>query len=77
MDPVVISSVLGGVGLFLLGMYLMTNGLQLAAGEALRTILEIWTRTTLRGVLAGITITSIVQSSSAVTVATIGFSMSE
>lgn len=73
MELVVISSVLGGVGLFLLGMYLMTNGLQLAAGEALRTILETWTRTTLRGVLAGITITSIVQSSSAVTVATIGF----
>lgn len=73
MDFAVISTVGGGVGLFLLGMYLMTNGLQLAAGEALRTILEHWTRTTLRGVLAGITITSIVQSSSAVTVATLGF----
>lgn len=73
MELAVISTVVGGVGLFLLGMYLMTNGLQLSAGEALRTILETWTRTTLRGVLAGITITSIVQSSSAVTVATIGF----
>ncbi len=73
MELAVISSVLGGVGLFLLGMYLMTNGLQLAAGEALKSILETSTRTTLRGVLAGITITSIVQSSSAVTLATIGF----
>lgn len=73
MDLAVISTVVGGVGLFLLGMYLMTNGLQLAAGEALRTILETGTRTTLRGVLAGITITSIVQSSSVVTMATIGF----
>lgn len=73
MELAVIGTVVGGVGLFLLGMYLMTNGLQLAAGEALRTVLESWTRTTLRGVLAGVTITSIVQSSSAVTVATIGF----
>jgi phosphate:Na+ symporter len=73
MDLTVISTVSGGVGLFLLGMYLMTSGLQLAAGEALRTILERWTRTTLRGVLAGFTITSMVQSSSAVTMATIGF----
>lgn len=73
MDLAVLSNVAGGVGLFLLGMYLMTSGLQLAAGDALRTILERWTRTTLRGVLAGITITSLVQSSSAVTLATIGF----
>ncbi len=67
------SSLLGGIGLFLLGMFLMTNGLRLAAGRALQNILESWTRTTLRGILAGITITSLVQSSSAVTVATLGF----
>ncbi len=73
MDFSIGSSLLGGIGLFLLGMYLMTNGLRLAAGKALRNILESWTRTTLRGILAGISITSLVQSSSAVTVATLGF----
>jgi phosphate:Na+ symporter len=67
------SSLLGGVGLFLLGMFLMTNGLRLAAGQALQNLLESWTKTTLRGILTGISITSLVQSSSAVTVATLGF----
>ena len=64
---------LGGVGLFLLGMRLMTDGLRLAAGHALETILANWTRTPLRGIGAGALITAIVQSSSAVTVATLGF----
>jgi phosphate:Na+ symporter len=73
MDFTIISSLLGGVGLFLLGMYLMTSGLRLASGEALQRILESSTRTSLRGILAGVTITSLVQSSSAVTVATLGF----
>lgn len=68
-----IASLLGGIGLFLLGMRLMTEGLKLAAGRALRTILARSTGTRLRGVLSGALITSIVQSSSAVTVATIGF----
>ncbi len=73
MDLGISSSLLGGIGLFLLGMYLMTNGLRLAAGHALQNMLERWTRTTLRGILTGISITSLVQSSSAVTVATLGF----
>ena len=51
----------------------MTNGLRLAAGKALRNILEKWTSPPIKGILAGITITSLVQSSSAVTVATLGF----
>lgn len=66
-------SLIGGIGLFLLGMRLMTDGLRLAAGSALRRILGQWTRTPLRGLLSGALITSLVQSSSAVTVATIGF----
>lgn len=73
MDITVISTLIGGVGLFLLGMHLMTNGLRLAAGRALRNILEKWTTPPVKGILAGITITSLVQSSSAVTVATLGF----
>ncbi|MEJ2644094.1 MAG: Na/Pi symporter [Gammaproteobacteria bacterium] len=63
----------GGVGLFLLGMMLMTDGLKLAGGSALRAILGRWTSTPLRGVLLGTLITATLQSSSAVTVALIGF----
>lgn len=67
------ASLLGGVGLFLLGMRLMTDGLKLAAGESLKRILDRGTRTPLRALLAGAAVTALVQSSSAVTVATIGF----
>jgi len=67
------SSLLGGLGLFLLGMWLMTDGLKLAAGNALREILAEWTSTRTRGLIAGFLVTALVQSSSAVTVATIGF----
>ena len=64
---------LGGVGLFLLGMRLMTDGLKVAAGDALREILAHGTRTTGRGILSGIAITAVVQSSSAVIFAAVGF----
>ncbi|MDP1555915.1 MAG: Na/Pi symporter, partial [Hyphomonas sp.] len=64
---------LGGVGLFLLGMNLLTDGLKLAAGDGLRAILRRWTGTPIRGLSAGAMLTGLVQSSSAVTVATIGF----
>ena len=73
MELGLIGSFIGGIGLFLLGMKLMTDGLKVAAGQALRHILSQWTRTPLRGFLSGILITSLVQSSSAVTVAVIGF----
>jgi phosphate:Na+ symporter len=66
-------ALLGGLGLFLLGTWLMTEGLKLAAGSALRSILQSWTRSPLRGLTAGFLITAIVRSSSAVTVAAIGF----
>jgi len=68
-----IGAFVGGVGLFLLGMRLMTAGLRMAAGDALRHILGQWTHTTRRGLFAGFLITALVQSSGAVTVATIGF----
>jgi phosphate:Na+ symporter len=63
----------GGLALFLLAMAMMTEGLKAFAGEGLRRLLGRWTSTPTRGVLAGILITGIVQSSSAVTVAAIGF----
>lgn len=68
-----LATLLGGIGLFLLGMRLMTDGLKLAAGPTLRDVLARSTATRLRGLLSGALITSIVQSSSAVTVAIIGF----
>lgn len=68
-----ITTLIGGVGLFLLGMWLMTEGLKLASGEALRRILESGTRTAIRGFAAGFGITALIQSSSTTTVATVGF----
>lgn len=73
MNVALVDNLLGGMGLFLLGMWLLSDGLKLAGGHALRTILSRWTGTPLRGLLSGVLITSLVQSSSAVTVAAIGF----
>ncbi len=63
----------GGIGLFLLGMRLMTDGLKVAAGNTLRNILTAATRDPWRGIASGLLITTAVQSSSAVIFATIGF----
>lgn len=67
------AQVIGGLGLFLMGMWLMTEGLKRAAGDALRAILERWTSNPARGFVTGLALTGAVQSSSAVTMATIGF----
>lgn len=69
----IFASLIGGIGLFLLGMAMMTDGLKVAAGATLKSILGSWTRSASRGLLAGVLITAIVQSSSATTVAVIGF----
>ena len=66
-------NVLGGLGLFLLGMWLMTEGLKMAGGSALQTLLGKWTRTGLRGFISGAGLTAVMQSSSGATVAIIGF----
>ena len=63
----------GGLGLFMLAVSMITDGLKSAAGHALRHLLGRWTRSPAHAILTGLTITAIVQSSSAVTVATIGF----
>jgi phosphate:Na+ symporter len=65
-------SVLGGVGLFLLGMTVMTGGLKALAGTALRTVLGKAAATPLRGSFWGAMVTLLVQSSSATTMTTIG-----
>jgi len=70
---VVLGQFAGGLGLFLLAVKLMTDGLKSAGGDALKDILGRWTRTPAYGLASGIMITALVQSSSAVTAATIGF----
>lgn len=67
------ASLFGGVGVFLLGMTMMTDGLKLAAGPALERILAAATRTRWHALASGVLVTAVVQSSSAVTVAAIGF----
>lgn len=69
----VLATVFGGIGLFLLGMVLMTDGLKSLAGDALRRLLARYTGSPLRAVAAGAGATALVQSSSATTLATIGF----
>src|SRR6201997_4737763 len=65
-------SVIGGVGLFLLGMSVMTAGLKGLAGSGLRTVLSKAAATSLSGAFWGAVVTLIVQSSSATTMTTIG-----
>lgn len=67
------TTIVGGIGLFLLGMILMTDGLKAMAGDALRRLLERFTGNTLGAVVTGCGVTLIVQSSTATTLATIGF----
>lgn len=63
----------GGLGLFVYGIYLMGEGLQHAAGDRLRSLLKALTKNALIGTLVGAFITSIIQSSSATTVMVVGF----
>src|SRR5580698_3621976 len=65
-------AIFGGVGLFLLGMTVMTDGLKALAGSALRTVLGKAAATPLSGAFWGGVVTLLVQSSSAVTMTTIG-----
>ncbi|MCW8901672.1 MAG: Na/Pi symporter [Gammaproteobacteria bacterium] len=70
---ITLGMLIGGLGLFLMAVNMITDGLKLAAGRMLKNILSRWTESSARGIVTGLTITAIVQSSSAVTVATIGF----
>ena len=64
---------IGGLGLFLLGMVIMTDALQSLAGKAVRTALMRFTKSPLSGAVTGAASTAILQSSSATTVAAVGF----
>ncbi len=68
-----LSQVLGGIGLFLVGMVLATDGLRAAAGDSLRAFLLRFTGGPAQALFSGAAATALVQSSSATTVATISF----
>lgn len=65
--------VFGGIGLFLMGMTVLTDGLRALTGTAQRQMLARFTDTPLKGAIAGAVTTALVQSSSATTVTTVGF----
>ena len=68
-----ILSLFGGLALFLYGMQMMSNGLEAAAGNKMKSILEKLTSNRIKGVLVGAAITAVIQSSSATTVMVVGF----
>lgn len=69
----VILEVISGLGLFLLGMNLMTDGLKAMAGDSIRSALMRFTRSRLSAIGTGIAGTAVIQSSSATIIATVGF----
>lgn len=69
----IILGLMGGLGMFLYGMKLMSDGLEKAAGAKMRSILEFFTKTPLRGILVGTFFTAVIQSSSASTVMVVSF----
>ena len=68
-----IFTLLGALGMFLYGMNLMSSGLQKASGDKLRSFLSAMTSNPFKGVLTGLGVTSIIQSSSATTVMVVSF----
>lgn len=69
----IILGLIGGLGLFLFGMKLMSDGLEKVAGVKMRSILEFFTKTPVRGILVGVLFTAVIQSSSAATVMVVSF----
>jgi len=69
----IILQLLGALGMFLYGMNLMSAGLQKAAGSKMRNLLASMTSNPFKGVMTGLGVTSVIQSSSATTVMTVGF----
>ena len=68
-----IFGLVGGLGLFLFGMKIMSEGLQKVAGDRMRKILAALTNNRFIGTLVGLAVTAIIQSSSATTVMVVGF----
>jgi phosphate:Na+ symporter len=72
-SPVSLLQTIGGLGIFLVGMIVMTDALTSMAGDSLRRSLMHFTRSPMTGAMTGAISTAVLQSSSATTVATIGF----
>ena len=68
-----IFTLLGALGMFLYGMNLMSSGLQKASGDKLRSFLSAMTSNPFKGVLTGLGVTTVIQSSSATTVMVVSF----
>jgi phosphate:Na+ symporter len=73
MNAAMIFLLLGGLGMFLYGMKMMSDGLERLAGDRMRRVLEVLTNNRFAGVGVGMGVTSIIQSSSATTVMVVGF----
>lgn len=73
MDIFDILTMIGGLSLFLFGMNIMGQALERRAGEKFRSLLEKFTTGRVRGILTGLGVTAVIQSSSAVTVMVVGF----
>lgn len=73
MDITTFISLLGGLGLFLFGMKLMSDGLEQVAGARMRSILEFFTQNRFVGMMVGLIFTGIIQSSNATTVMVVSF----
>ena len=73
MKPEYVFMLLGGLGLFLCGMQMMSSNLEAVAWDRLKGILEKLTSNRILGVLVGAVITAVIQSSSATTVMVVGF----
>ncbi len=71
--PIIVITLLGGLGMFIFGMNLMGDSLQTWAGERMRSILSFFTRNRVVALISGILITFVLQSSSACTVLLVGF----
>jgi phosphate:Na+ symporter len=69
----ILFQVIGGLALFLLGMKMMSESLQIVAGDKMRTVLRRITSNRVLGLIAGVLVTGVIQSSSATTVITVSF----
>ena len=73
MDMSTVFLLFGGLGLFLFGMKLMSDGLEQMAGDRMRSVLEFFTKNRFIGTMVGIIFTGIIQSSNATTVMVVSF----
>ena len=69
----IIVGLIGGLGLFIYGMQIMSNSLKVVAGSKMKRLLEILTGNRFKAILCGIVVTIMVQSSSTTTVMVVGF----